>query len=68
MAEGDRPSFFTVRDVAQMLSIGEALVRRLGRRSDRPLPTVRLDRIVRIPRDALADWLAAEIAERERRG
>ncbi len=57
----DRPSpYLTVRQVATLLGVGEALTRRLMRRCERPLPAVRFGRLIRVPNDALQSWLLAE--------
>ena len=56
----------TVREVAARLGVGEALTRRLMRRRERPLPTVRIGRLIRVPSDALQSWLLAELHDADR--
>lgn len=64
MGQDRIPRYHTIREVAAMLSIGEALTRRLTRRMERPLPTVRLGRLVRVPHDHFLRWLDDENAQK----
>jgi len=49
----------TVEEAARRLGIGRSLAWRLVRSGE--LPSVRLGRLVRIPEQALADWLKLRI-------
>lgn len=62
----DMPQYYTIRDASKMLGIGDALTRRLARRAVNPLPTIRLGRLVRVPRAAFLQWLANEGVEQAR--
>ena len=52
------PALLTVEDLAERLGIGSTMAYRLCKQSG--FPVVRLGRIIRIPEDALRDWLAAK--------
>ncbi len=58
----DDVMLLTVREAAELLRISRNLAYELVARGE--IPSIRLGRIIRVPRTALAQWLATESAER----
>jgi excisionase family DNA binding protein len=54
------PRILTVEEMAAFLGIGRSLAYSLVKRGE--IPSVRLGRLYRIPRDTLMDWLERESA------
>lgn len=49
------PTYLTVMEVAALLRVGRSMAYDLARRGE--IPAINIGRVVRIPRDALVDWL-----------
>lgn len=60
-AEAEDRLLLTVEEAARRLGIGRSLAWRLVRNGD--LPSVRLGRLVRVPRRSLEAWLGAQCEE-----
>lgn len=58
MNQYSQNQFLTVKEVADRLRISKSYAYELTRRED--FPCVRLGRVVRIPVDALDDWVSSQ--------